>query len=79
MSDLNAYYIMRTQYEAMTSSSRGRPDLNIEETRNKLMSLQGPYQYSHVYFGIFLKNDDGSEVEFIGDGGIHKFSNTDTE
>jgi RimJ/RimL family protein N-acetyltransferase len=26
-----------------------------------------------VYFGIFLKEPDGSEGELIGDGGVHKF------
>ena len=62
----------------MTSSSRGRPDLSIEETQDKLSSLQAPYQDSHVYFGIFKLNEDGSEGDFIGDGGVHKYSNTDT-
>jgi RimJ/RimL family protein N-acetyltransferase len=78
LSDINSYSTLRSQPEAMTSSSRGRPDLNIDETREKLFSLQAPYQDSHVYFGIFLQNEDGSEGDFIGDGGVHKYKNTDT-
>lgn len=78
LSDINSYSTLRSQPEAMTSSGRGRPDLSLDETQEKLLRLQGPYQDSHVYFGIFLQNDDGSEGDFIGDGGVHKYKDTDT-
>ena len=72
LSDLQAFYTIRSQPEAMAHSGRGRPDANIEETKDKLQRLQLPYENRHVYFGIFLKNSDGSEGNLIGDGGVHK-------
>ena len=72
LSDLEAYRTLRSQPEAMAHSGRGRPDANIEETKDKLQRLQLPYENRHVYFGIFLKNSDGSEGNLIGDGGVHK-------
>ena len=72
LSDLQSFYTIRSQPEAMAHSGRGRPDANIEETKDKLQRLQLPYENRHVYFGIFLKNSDGSEGYLIGDGGVHK-------
>jgi RimJ/RimL family protein N-acetyltransferase len=76
--DLKAYRTIRSQPEAMTSSNTGLPDSTLEKTEMKLKRLQPPYQDSHIYFGIFLKNPDNSEGEIIGDGGVHKFMGTDT-
>jgi RimJ/RimL family protein N-acetyltransferase len=62
----------------MTSSGTGLPDSGIEKTKNKLHRLQPPYRDSHIYFGIFLQNKDGTEGEILGDGGVHKINGTDT-
>lgn len=76
-SDIDAYYSLRTQPEAMTDSGRGRPDANISETLNKLERLiKG--DKNNVYFFIFLKNLDGSEGDLIGDGGVHNFKSDST-
>lgn len=66
-SDLEAHHSLRGQPEAMAHSRRGKPDANLEETLDHLKRM------SDTYFGIFLKNSDGSEGELIGDGGVHKF------
>ncbi|KAK9769468.1 putative GNAT domain-containing protein [Seiridium cardinale] len=76
--DLEAYRTIRSQPEAMTSSSTGLPDATLEQTEAKLKRLQPPYYDSHVYFGIFLKKSDASEGDFIGDGGVHKIADTET-
>lgn len=78
MSDLPAFRVVRTQPAAMTSSGKGRPDGDILETEDKLRRLQSPYSDSHVYYGIFLKKPDNTEGELIGDGGVHKFTDTET-
>ena len=76
-SDIDAYYSLRTQPEAMTDSGRGKPDANISETLNKLERLiKG--DKNNVYFFIFLKNLDGSEGDLIGDGGVHNFKSDST-
>ncbi|KAI0016396.1 acetyltransferase domain-containing protein [Xylariomycetidae sp. FL0641] len=77
-SDLSALWSIRSQPEAMTSSGSGLPDANLDETNDKLRRLQPPYHDSHVYFGIFLRNMDGTEGEIIGDGGVHRFQVTET-
>jgi RimJ/RimL family protein N-acetyltransferase len=76
--DLEAYRSIRSQPEAMTSSSTGLPDATMKQTEAKLIRLQQPYRDSHVYFGIYLKNSDDTEGELIGDGGVHKFADTET-
>nr|AYE67603.1 hypothetical protein [Annulohypoxylon stygium]AYE67628.1 hypothetical protein [Annulohypoxylon stygium] len=76
-SDLDAYFSLRTQPEAMTDSGRGKPDANISETLNKLGRLiKG--DKNNVYYFIFLKNLDGSEGDLIGDGGVHNFKSDST-
>lgn len=77
-SDLEPFYTLRSQPEAMTDSGKQRPDADLSETRAKLKSLQPPYHNSHVYFGIFLKKSDDNEGELIGDGGVHKFRSDHT-
>jgi len=69
-SDIDAYYSLRIQPEAMTDSSRGIPDADLSVTLNKLERLIKRDNDS-IYFFIFLKNLDGSEGNFIGDGGVH--------
>ena len=69
-SDIDAYYTLRTQPEAMMDSGTGKPDVNFKATLNKLNRLINRDKDS-VYFFIFLKNPDGSEGCFIGDGGVH--------
>lgn len=76
-SDLDAYYSLRSQPEAMTDSERGRPDANLSVTLKKLECLIKRDKDS-VYFFIFLKNSDGSEGVFIGDGGVHNFKSDST-
>ena len=78
LSDLDAFHLLRTEPAAMSSSGRGRPDNDINETKDKLRRLQPPYHDSHVYYGIFLKKDDGTEGDLIGDGGVHKIQSTET-
>jgi len=78
LSDLQAFYTLRSQPEAMAHSNKGKPDANIDETFDKLKRLQPPYHDSHLYFGIFLKKSDGTEGDLIGDGGVHKFVSTKT-
>ena len=76
-SDLDAYYSLRSQPEAMTDSGRGGPDFDINVTFNKLSRLiKGDKE--NVYFFIFLKNPDGSEGDLIGDGGVHNFKSDST-
>lgn len=67
LSDLEAHHSLRGQPEAMAHSRRGKPDANLDETLAHLKRM------SDTYFGIFLKNSDGTEGELIGDGGVHKF------
>ena len=67
LSDLEAHHSLRGQPEAMAHSRRGKPDANLEETLAHLKRMP------ETYFGIFLKNSNGTEGELIGDGGVHKF------
>jgi RimJ/RimL family protein N-acetyltransferase len=74
LSDLEAYYALRSDLGAMTTGTvKGKPDANIDESLAKLQDRQPPYQNSHACFGIFLKKPDGSEGELIGEGGMHSF------
>ena len=71
-SDIDDYYSLRSQPEAMVDSGRGKPDSDINVTFNKLDRLiKG--DKNNVYFFIFLKNPDGTEGDLIGDGGVHNF------
>jgi len=76
-SDIDAYYSLRTQPQAMTDSSKGIPDANLSITLNKLERLIKRDNDS-VYFFIFLKNLDGSEGNLIGDGGVHNLKSDST-
>ena len=69
--DLDKFHTLRSQPETMAYSLKGIPDKNMDETEVELKCLQSPYRDSHVYFGIFLK--DNPENELIGEGGVRKF------
>ena len=64
-SDIDNYYSLRSQPEAMLDSNRGKPDSDISVSFNKLDRLiKG--DKNNVYFFIFKKNPDGTEGDFIG-------------
>jgi RimJ/RimL family protein N-acetyltransferase len=65
--DLKALHILRTQPEAMTGTSLGRPDRNIEETQAALDFFLPPTDVEAFLFGAFL----ASTGELIGEGGLH--------
>ncbi|KAF3768027.1 hypothetical protein M406DRAFT_350868 [Cryphonectria parasitica EP155] len=66
-SDLEAFYELRRIPETqMHSTSRGRPDRSLDETRQSIARLQAPYDERHWYFGAFL----ASTGELIGEGGL---------
>lgn len=48
------------------ATTRGRPDRDLEETRQNIERLQAPYDENHWYFGAFLL----STGEMIGEGGL---------
>lgn len=76
-SDIDNYYSLRSQPEAMVDSGRGKPDSDIYVTFNKLERLiKG--DKNNVYFFIFLKNPNGTEGDLIGDGGVHNFKSDTT-
>ena len=61
----------------MLDSNRGKPDSDISVSFNKLDRLiKG--DKNNVYFFIFIKNPDGTEGDFIGDGGVHNFKSDST-
>lgn len=76
LSDLEEYHSLRSQPETMVYADTGKPDQNMNETQDKLLSLQPPYLGSHAYFGIFLKKEDNHEGQLIGEGGIHNLAST---
>lgn len=76
LSDLEEYHTLRSQPETMVLSDTGKPDQNMNDTQDKLLSLQPPYQGSHAYFGIFLLKEDNREGQLIGEGGVHNFAST---
>ncbi|XXH01940.1 hypothetical protein Hte_008303 [Hypoxylon texense] len=66
--DLPAYHELRSQPEAMTGTSRGRPDRDIDESRSALRDFLPPNDEKTFLFGVFL----ASTGELIGEGGVHK-------
>ncbi|KAI2616712.1 acyl-CoA N-acyltransferase [Hypoxylon sp. NC1633] len=64
--DLQAYHELRSQPEAMTGTSLGRPDRNIDETRAALNAFLSPNDSTAFLFGAFL----ASTGELIGEGGV---------
>lgn len=65
-SDLEAFYDLRRRIETQVhSTTRGRPDRDLAETREYIQWLQDEDQ-AHWYFGAFLV----STGELIGEGGL---------
>ncbi|KAL7619661.1 hypothetical protein AAE478_010202 [Parahypoxylon ruwenzoriense] len=54
--DLDAYYQLRSQLEAMTGTSLGRPDRDIEESRSALRVFLPPEDAKIFLFGAFLSS-----------------------
>ncbi|KAI1411955.1 acyl-CoA N-acyltransferase [Hypoxylon sp. FL1857] len=65
--DLEAYHELRSQPEAMTGTSLGRPDRNIDESRSALQDFLSPRDSKMFLFGVFL----ASTGQLIGEGGVH--------
>lgn len=66
-SDLEAFHELRSIEEIQVgSTSRGRPDRDLEESRQNLERLQAPYDKRHWYWGAFL----ASTGELIGEAGL---------
>lgn len=66
MSDLESFHILRRQSDTQIhSTSRGRPDRDMVETKEYVERLQQEDQ-AHWYFGAFL----ASSGELIGEGGL---------
>lgn len=66
-SDLEGFHALRRIRETQDqSTSRGRPDRDLDETRGSVARLQAPYDERHWYFGAF----SASTGELIGEGGL---------
>ncbi|KAI1100563.1 acyl-CoA N-acyltransferase [Jackrogersella minutella] len=65
--DLQAYHELRSQPEAMTGTSRGRPDHDINESRLALDDFLPLRDSKKFLFGVFL----ASTGELIGEGNVH--------
>ncbi|KAJ0114124.1 acyltransferase [Diaporthe amygdali] len=66
-SDLEAFHELRKIGETQIhSTARGRPDRDVEETRQNLERLQAPHDQRHWYWGAFL----ASTGELIGEAGL---------
>lgn len=75
-SDLDGFYELRRIRETQDqSTSRGRPDRDLDETRKNIARLQAPYDARHWYFGAFSI----STGELIGEGGIPDAFSVSTE
>ncbi|KAH8179510.1 acetyltransferase (GNAT) domain-containing protein [Sarocladium implicatum] len=66
--DLDLYARLRGQPETMKWTMQGRPDSDMESTRNMLEKMLPPNDVTMFNFAICLKETD----EFIGLGGCHK-------
>ncbi|OTB03148.1 hypothetical protein M426DRAFT_321952 [Hypoxylon sp. CI-4A] len=65
--DLEAYHQMRLEPETMLGTKLGRPDRDIDESRQALKVFLPSNDSQSFLFGIFL----ASTGEFLGDGGVH--------
>ncbi|KAH8667061.1 acyl-CoA N-acyltransferase [Xylariales sp. PMI_506] len=66
-SDLEAFHEFRSIAETQNhSTTRGRPDRDLEESRQNLENLTTTYADSHWWFGAWLQ----STGELIGEGGL---------
>lgn len=65
--DLETFHELRQARETQEqSTSRGRTDRDLDETRENIAKLQAPYDERHWYWGAFLT----STGEMIGEGGL---------
>lgn len=65
--DVEAFHELRQDGDTQAqSTSRGRPDRDLDETRENVAKLQAPHDERHWYWGAFL----ASTGEMIGEGGI---------
>ncbi|KAI7775436.1 hypothetical protein LA080_006813 [Diaporthe eres] len=66
-SDLEAFHELRSIAETQVySTSRGRPDRDLAESKENLERLQAPHDNRHWYWGAFL----ASTGELIGEAGL---------
>ncbi|KAI0179712.1 acyl-CoA N-acyltransferase [Hypoxylon sp. FL1284] len=65
--DLIALHQLRSQPEAMTGITRGRPDRDIAESRSALRGFLAPNDETTFLFGVFL----AATGEPVGEGGVH--------
>lgn len=66
-SDLEAFHELRSIAELQVhSTSRGRPDRDVAESKENLERLQAPHDKRHWYWGAFLQ----STGELIGEAGL---------
>ncbi|KAI6083503.1 acyl-CoA N-acyltransferase [Hypoxylon rubiginosum] len=70
--DLPAFHVLRSQAAAMTGTSQGRPDRNIDESRTALCDFLPPCDRTKFLLGVFL----ASTGEFMGEGGVHTMSSS---
>ncbi|KAI2603479.1 acyl-CoA N-acyltransferase [Hypoxylon fragiforme] len=70
--DLQALHELRSQPEAMTGTSLGRPDRDIEESRAALQGFLPPHDSDTFLFGVFL----AATGELIGEGGVHNLASS---
>lgn len=77
LSDLEAYHKLRSEPETMKWTLQGRPDKDLEETRERLNIFLAPNDVKMSNWAICLRSTDGGEnekqSEMIGIGGCHLF------
>ncbi|KAI1385569.1 acyl-CoA N-acyltransferase [Hypoxylon trugodes] len=65
--DLEGYFELRRQPEAMLGTALGKPDSDIDESRQAMKVFLPENEEKSFLFGVFLK----STGELIGEGGVH--------
>ncbi|KAL7917076.1 acyl-CoA N-acyltransferase [Trichoderma austrokoningii] len=70
--DVHSLHILRTQPEVMANSPQGRPDKDLEETRQRLKPFLPPNDEATYNCAICLKETG----ELIGIGGCHNLIST---
>ncbi|KAI1207687.1 acyl-CoA N-acyltransferase [Annulohypoxylon truncatum] len=70
--DLQSYHELRSQPEAMTGTTRGTPDRNMDESRAAMSDFLSPKDNKRFLFGVFFT----STGELIGEGGVHNLESS---
>lgn len=70
--DIQSYHTLLSEPEAMEGNNMS-PNVSYTE---EILEDQFPPYHSQVILGIFLKKSDGSEGDFIGEGGAHHLRTT---